>query len=193
MLSTGRLPIKRIDQRCCFGSEETMRRSFLRQIAVTPHDYRQRFQRGARIPRLSDPQAEGSDQHEMGNSVGVRGTRMVRTPSSAAPACPKWGDARPRQHRDDIRLSACAAGRLKRAGSGSGSVASMRRNLKPLTDRGLERRPERDDDGRGPSVEIYGAIKLRESAHYCRWSGEPVPRLRALLSPRSERAYNRRC
>jgi transcriptional regulator GlxA family with amidase domain len=46
MLSTGRLPIKRIAQCCGFGSEETMRRSFLRQIAVTPHDYRQRFQPG---------------------------------------------------------------------------------------------------------------------------------------------------
>jgi transcriptional regulator GlxA family with amidase domain len=44
MLSTGQLPIKRIAQRCGFGSEETMRRSFLRQIAVTPLNYRQRFQ-----------------------------------------------------------------------------------------------------------------------------------------------------
>jgi hypothetical protein len=29
----------------------------------------------------------------------------------------------------------------------------MKRNLKPLTDRGLERRPERDNGGRGRSVE----------------------------------------
>jgi transcriptional regulator GlxA family with amidase domain len=36
-------PAKRIAQRCGFGSEETMRRSFLRLLAVTPQDYRSRF------------------------------------------------------------------------------------------------------------------------------------------------------
>ena len=39
MLSESRLPVKRIAQRCGFGSEETMRRSFLRLMAVTPQDY----------------------------------------------------------------------------------------------------------------------------------------------------------
>ncbi|MBS0224398.1 MAG: GlxA family transcriptional regulator [Proteobacteria bacterium] len=43
LLSESRLPIKRISQRCGFGSEETMRRSFLRLLAATPQDYRQRF------------------------------------------------------------------------------------------------------------------------------------------------------
>jgi transcriptional regulator GlxA family with amidase domain len=43
MLSELRLPVKRIAQRCGFGSEETMRRSFLRLLAVTPQDYRSRF------------------------------------------------------------------------------------------------------------------------------------------------------
>lgn len=38
-----RLPVKRIAQRCGFGSEETMRRSFLRLLSVTPQDYRDRF------------------------------------------------------------------------------------------------------------------------------------------------------
>lgn len=37
------LPVKRIAVRCGFGSEETMRRSFLRLLAVTPQDYRARF------------------------------------------------------------------------------------------------------------------------------------------------------
>lgn len=46
MLSAGPLPIKSIARRCGFGSEETMRRSFLRQIGVTPQDYRQRFPQG---------------------------------------------------------------------------------------------------------------------------------------------------
>jgi transcriptional regulator GlxA family with amidase domain len=43
LLSESRLPVKRIAQRCGFGSEETMRRSFLRLQAVTPQDYRSRF------------------------------------------------------------------------------------------------------------------------------------------------------
>jgi transcriptional regulator GlxA family with amidase domain len=43
LLSESRLPVKRISQRCGFGSEETMRRSFLRQLAATPQDYRARF------------------------------------------------------------------------------------------------------------------------------------------------------
>ena len=36
LLSESRTPVKRIAQRCGFGSEETMRRSFLRLLAVTP-------------------------------------------------------------------------------------------------------------------------------------------------------------
>jgi transcriptional regulator GlxA family with amidase domain len=43
LLSESRLPVKRISQRCGFGSEETMRRSFLRLLAATPQDYRSRF------------------------------------------------------------------------------------------------------------------------------------------------------
>lgn len=43
LLATTRLPAKRIARRCGFGSEETMRRSFVRQLAVTPQEYRDRF------------------------------------------------------------------------------------------------------------------------------------------------------
>jgi transcriptional regulator GlxA family with amidase domain len=43
LLLETRLPVKRISQRCGFGSEETMRRSFLRLVATTPQDYRSRF------------------------------------------------------------------------------------------------------------------------------------------------------
>jgi transcriptional regulator GlxA family with amidase domain len=43
LLSESRLPIKRISQRCGFGSEETMRRSFHRLLSATPQDYRARF------------------------------------------------------------------------------------------------------------------------------------------------------
>ena len=45
LLSETRLPVKRISQRCGFGSEETMRRSFLRLLDTTPQDYRARFTR----------------------------------------------------------------------------------------------------------------------------------------------------
>ena len=45
LLSDSRLPVKRISQRCGFGSEETMRRSFVRLLAVAPQDYRARFSR----------------------------------------------------------------------------------------------------------------------------------------------------
>ena len=43
LLSDSRQPVKRVAQRCGFGSEETMRRSFLRLLAATPQDYRVRF------------------------------------------------------------------------------------------------------------------------------------------------------
>jgi transcriptional regulator GlxA family with amidase domain len=43
LLSDSQLPVKRIAQRCGFGSEETMRRSFLRLVLTTPQDYRARF------------------------------------------------------------------------------------------------------------------------------------------------------
>src|SRR5215469_8955317 len=43
LLLESRLPVKRVADRCGFGSEETMRRSFLRLLAVTPQDYRSRF------------------------------------------------------------------------------------------------------------------------------------------------------
>jgi transcriptional regulator GlxA family with amidase domain len=43
LLSDTSLPIKRIAVRCGFGSEETLRRSLLRAVAVTPQAYRERF------------------------------------------------------------------------------------------------------------------------------------------------------
>ena len=43
LLVTTSLPIKRVAQRCGFGSEETFRRTLLRQANTTPSDYRARF------------------------------------------------------------------------------------------------------------------------------------------------------
>lgn len=42
-LGTTQRSIKDVARRCGFGSEETMRRSFLRLLSVAPRDYRQRF------------------------------------------------------------------------------------------------------------------------------------------------------
>jgi transcriptional regulator GlxA family with amidase domain len=46
LLGDTAFPIKRIAARCGFGSEETMRRSFLRSAGVTPQAYRERFSAG---------------------------------------------------------------------------------------------------------------------------------------------------
>ncbi len=43
LLADTRLPVKRVAAHCGFGSEETMRRSFLRLLAATPQAYRERF------------------------------------------------------------------------------------------------------------------------------------------------------
>lgn len=43
LLSESNLPIKRIAQRCGFGPEETLWRSFLRLLAAAPQDCRARF------------------------------------------------------------------------------------------------------------------------------------------------------
>jgi transcriptional regulator GlxA family with amidase domain len=48
MLETGR-PVKRVAARCGFGSEETLRRSFLRLVGTTPQTYRERFSATASI------------------------------------------------------------------------------------------------------------------------------------------------
>lgn len=45
LLSDTGLPIKRIAVQCGFGSEETLRRSFLRAMGVVPQVYRERFSR----------------------------------------------------------------------------------------------------------------------------------------------------
>jgi transcriptional regulator GlxA family with amidase domain len=43
LLAATRDPVKRVAQRCGFGSEETMRRCLLRQVGIPPGDYRARF------------------------------------------------------------------------------------------------------------------------------------------------------
>lgn len=43
LLSESRMPVKRVAQRCGFGSEETLRRSFMRLLATNPQDFRAHF------------------------------------------------------------------------------------------------------------------------------------------------------
>ncbi|WP_132253753.1 GlxA family transcriptional regulator [Methylobacterium segetis] len=47
LLTDTRLPVKQVAARCGFGSEETLRRAFLRRLGVSPQDYRARFSGGA--------------------------------------------------------------------------------------------------------------------------------------------------
>jgi transcriptional regulator GlxA family with amidase domain len=54
LLEARRAPIKRVAAQAGFGSEETMRRSFLRRLGVTPQDYRDRFS-SARSPGRTSP------------------------------------------------------------------------------------------------------------------------------------------
>jgi AraC-like DNA-binding protein len=42
MLERGQ-PVNQTARRCGFGSEETMRRGFLRVLGTNPRDYRERF------------------------------------------------------------------------------------------------------------------------------------------------------
>jgi transcriptional regulator GlxA family with amidase domain len=43
LLSDTKAPIKHIARQCGFGTEETMRRCFLRLLSTAPQDYRARF------------------------------------------------------------------------------------------------------------------------------------------------------
>ena len=63
-------PIKEVAHLCGFGSEETMRRSFLRQLEVTPQACRERFARRRLEPdeRVEEPpEAAGEAQRRVGD------------------------------------------------------------------------------------------------------------------------------
>jgi len=50
LLGDTALPVKRVAARCGFGTEETMRRGFLRALGVSPQAYRERFPPSAALP-----------------------------------------------------------------------------------------------------------------------------------------------
>ncbi|WP_370653453.1 GlxA family transcriptional regulator [Caballeronia sp. Lep1P3] len=51
LLADTALPVKRVAARCGFGTEETMRRGFLRSLGVSPQAYRDRFAAGVDTAR----------------------------------------------------------------------------------------------------------------------------------------------
>jgi transcriptional regulator GlxA family with amidase domain len=70
MLASTAIPVKRVAARCGFGAEETMRRAFLRLLAITPQDYRARFpSRLAKAPR--DTAAHDHDPRSPGDGAGL--------------------------------------------------------------------------------------------------------------------------
>ncbi|MEA3126648.1 MAG: hypothetical protein QOD67_3667 [Caballeronia sp.] len=60
LLGDTSFPVKRVAARCGFGSEETMRRSFLRSIGVTPQAYRERFSAGSESGDTEDTAETGA-------------------------------------------------------------------------------------------------------------------------------------
>lgn len=58
-LASTRAPIKRIAERCGFGSEEALRRRFLRDVGIPPRDYRARFSATPVRSRLVGPDLLG--------------------------------------------------------------------------------------------------------------------------------------
>ena len=79
LLSESGLPVKRISQRCGFGSEETMRRSFLRLLAVTPQEYRTRFRCDSAVGAgLLPPLRRNSPYWKQQTPYVTRGRRVLR-------------------------------------------------------------------------------------------------------------------
>lgn len=52
-LESGDQTVARIADECGFGTDETMRRVFLRELGILPKDYRRRFHRGGRMQRAT--------------------------------------------------------------------------------------------------------------------------------------------
>jgi transcriptional regulator GlxA family with amidase domain len=64
-LAESRRPLKRIALDCGFGSEQNLRRAFLRRFGVLPLDYRERFMsavapRSGAVPEVASEIAEAS-------------------------------------------------------------------------------------------------------------------------------------
>lgn len=76
-LSDGDQPIKDVARQCGFGSEETMRRSFLRLLEVNPQTYRERFATSRRAD------AAGCEPHDDGaTAVQPQPETALRPPST---------------------------------------------------------------------------------------------------------------
>ncbi len=49
LFSDSKFPVKRVARQCGFGTDETMRRSFLRPLSTSPQDHRARFSMSSTI------------------------------------------------------------------------------------------------------------------------------------------------
>lgn len=76
LLSESATPVKRIAERCGFGTDETMRRAFLRVLGASPQDYRERFGLGR--------MAGASPSHPAASSSGAGASAAASIPLSPA-------------------------------------------------------------------------------------------------------------
>ncbi len=83
LLSESATPVKRIAERCGFGTDETMRRAFLRVLGASPQDYRERFGLNRRAGQSHHPAALGPGDERVGTGEPTR-TRRGRGASAPA-------------------------------------------------------------------------------------------------------------
>jgi len=79
-------PIAAIAAACGFGTAETMRRAFLRALAVAPAEYRRRFQSGEIRRPTGAPRATRASRMGAPRARARRPARQARSPR--APAAP---------------------------------------------------------------------------------------------------------
>ena len=115
-------PTKRIAVRCGFGSEETLRRAFLRVHGVGPKDYRERFRLAALLAEADTGSASGSASKQKPRGRSWRGVmamclgEAVLTRSSRAAQSKSGGRVfalsavAPDRARSGVRARAAAAG-----------------------------------------------------------------------------------
>src|SRR5204863_282448 len=67
------LPLQQIARRCGFGTPESLRRSFIASLGVTPGAYRARLRGAVDVPERPDGQAPGRRRHAERGRHGERG------------------------------------------------------------------------------------------------------------------------
>ena len=143
LLAETALPVKRIAARCGFGSEETLRRSFLRHVAVAPAAYRQRFRAGGAGPGWSGGGA---------GRAGCGGRRPCGTGDLTFPAASSTPPAS--RHRPESSTGFLRAG----CRSGAAYVPPDGPSAR-MTDRATVPRPARGDAFAFPDTLLSAAAR----------------------------------